>query len=210
MKSNCSGADYLLKYYELKKSNAEKSQDKKSQEKFAEIQNAISVCDIEGKPPLLLACKNINENCVLRLLKLDINKVTINIADTIEYRTPLHIACILGLSKVAELLLQLGADKELTDKHGHKPFYYLTCEENEKKEYISGVLDSVNFFFGRYFDDSDRESVSEELISASNTLRDTLSSRNLIQNIPILEAFKRQYEGIGLDFFIVFLAFFIF
>jgi hypothetical protein len=183
LESNRKGAEYLLRYYELKKTNAAKTTGAESQNKLAEIQKAITLLDIEGKTSLLLACKNINPNYAIRLLKLDSNKDTINIADHIEKRAPLHIACILGLAEVAELLLQLEANTELTDSLGHKPFYYLTCEDNETKEYISVILDSVGFFYGWYFDNADRESVIAELVASNKAMREKFSAENLIPRV---------------------------
>jgi len=58
----------------------------------------------------------------------------------------------------------------LTDKEGRKPFDYLTCSTTEKKQTIEKILESVNFFFGRYFGAPDVEKVTNSLLTANENL----------------------------------------
>lgn len=172
--SNCKGSDYILRYYELKQINALKVTPEKAKEKRDEIIKAITFRDVQGKTPLLLACKNVNQSYGLRLINLDETGTTLNMCDNKENRTPLHIACILGLTEVAQLLLKRGADQTLIDKYGHPPFYYLSCSQEEKWKNIQDVLDSVNFFAGRYFDPDDAKSVYQELLARNESLQKEL------------------------------------
>lgn len=181
LNQNQKGADYLLRYYELKQKllryyeleqkNARSASIQIAAEKRAEIRKAISAKDVEGKTPLLLACKNVNQQYALRLINLDEQKETIQVADTVENRTPLHIACILGLKDLANKLIELGANKDAIDKFGHTPFHYLTGSDGEQAGIIKTVLDSVNFFYGRYFNASDITLVTNELITRNNALK---------------------------------------
>jgi len=180
LQSHCKGADYLLRYYELKQENANKETGEKASKKRAEVSKAISVRDAHGKTPLVLACKNLNQGYALRLINLDREFATLNISDKIENRTPLHIACILGLKDVVKKLLELGANRGSTDIYGYSPFYYLTCSEKEKSKNIQEVLDSVNFFYGRYFDNSEKENITTTLLTFNNNLKEELARENIL------------------------------
>lgn len=190
LKSNCSGADYLLRFYEMKQANALKAScsKKEADEKRATVSNAITMRDKEGKTPLLLACKNLNQQYALRLIQLDEKGETINLCDKLENRSALHIACIFGMKEVALKLIEMGADKKCTDIYHHEPFYYLSCSDEEKLKHINSVLDSVNFFYGRYFQKSDLERISKQLLSKNKSLQQDLNitSLELQQNLNVL------------------------
>lgn len=183
LKSVCSGADYLLRYYEIKQKNAQTAAKDIKEAKTAEINKAISWQDLQGKTPLLLACKNVNQSYAMRLIALDSQNLTLNTADNIELRTPLHIACILGLREVAKKLIDLNAE-QCADKFGHKPLDYLNCSPKAKMENIRNVLLSVNFFAGRYFDDRHVDQVCAELLKQNDLLQDEINK--LIPNIAQL------------------------
>ncbi len=178
--SNQKGSDYLLRYYELKKVNASKDQEKlpdKAQQQLAEIKQAILAKDIEGKTPLLLACKNCNQDYALRLIALDDNRETLNLQDSIEKRTPLHIACLLGLTKLVQRLLELEVNTDILDYEGHDAFYYLTISTEQKKHYIKQVLDSVNFFYGRYFRPENEDRIITEILKQNEELKQALNDK---------------------------------
>lgn len=88
----------------------------------------------------------------------------------------------MGLERVAEELLKRDASKISKDKLGDTPFYYLTCPDDEKAGYISAVLDSVNFFYGRYFHPADKKSVIADIMAANKKLSDKLSERGLLND----------------------------
>ena len=119
----------------------------------------------------------------MRLIALDNQKLTLNTADDIELRTPLHIACILGLREVAKILIKLNVE-QLEDKYGLKPLDYLNCSPKAKMENIRNVLLSVNFFAGRYFDDSHVDQVCAELLKQIDLLQNKINK--LIPNIEQL------------------------
>ena len=52
----------------------------------------------------------------------DADSIICNLADP-EGQTALHIACILGISDIVELLLLHGADLTCVDSHGHSPLH---------------------------------------------------------------------------------------
>ena len=166
--------DYLLRFYELQLKNAEKNEQsgdvKTADEQRQRVSMAISTLDKFGKTPLLLACKTANESFALRLLALDTAKTTINIADKEEQRTPLHIACILGLKELAEKLIALGADINAKDKYGNTPFTYLELSPDKKQQEIRNVLASVDFFYGHNFGPEDKEKVFAILFENNQAL----------------------------------------
>lgn len=173
--SVCSGADYLLRYYEMKQQNTQTAKPKAKVKKIAEINTAIAWKDIQSKTPLLLACKNVNQSYATRLIALDNDRLTLNAVDSIELRSPLHIACILGLRDVAKKLIDLNVE-QCADKYGMKPLDYLGCSPGAKLDNIKNVLLSVNFFAGRYFNEGHMELVCNELLKQNNILQMELAA----------------------------------
>ncbi len=176
LKSGQSGAKYILSYYEQLQTKIKTDSPIIAAKKRCEIDTAISMKDIENKTPLLLALKNINVSYALRLINLDENKLTLECADKKEMRTPLHIACILGLTKVVDKLLSLQVNRSALDCDGHMPFYYLKCSPAEKLQNIRKVLLSINFFAGKYFKESDIDCVCNELLQHNNSLEKELAN----------------------------------
>lgn len=120
------------------------------------VRKCITALDAQGKTPVLLACKNLNARLALQLLTLDVERLTINLADNIMKYTPLHIACILGLQSVAKKLIEMGADVSKKDSHGNTPAFYLSCDRKIAEKNIDNILESVNFFYGGNYGASDK------------------------------------------------------
>jgi hypothetical protein len=170
--------DYLLRFYELHLQNAEKNE-RENKNELARIQRervslALQKLDIQGKTPLLLSCKSVNDNFSQRLVLLDIGKQTINVSDVIEQRTPLHIACIMGLINTATALIKAGADVNACDKYGKKPYEYLSCPEQVAEENIVNILESIHFFQGVFFGDHDKKQVVTTIIQSREKLAKTV------------------------------------
>jgi hypothetical protein len=162
--------DFLLRAYELwVKSPKQHLKDL--------VKKGILALDVEGKTPLLLACKTLNEHYALRILNLDVDKVTLEITDNIELRTPLHYACILGLSEIAKSLIKAGANKMAVDKYGCTPGYYLTCSDDEIKIHIDQSLESVNFFYGIFFETERKNEVINTLFNNNRALAKELEAQ---------------------------------
>ena len=91
------------------------------------------------------------------------------------------------MQELALKLIAKGANQECVDRYDHKAFYYLSCSDEEKRDHIKTVLDSVNFFYGRYFDENDRERVTQALLGANRSLQEALgatSQKGLNRNVP--------------------------
>lgn len=168
--------DYLLRFYELHLKNAEKyeheGKDALAKANRDRVSSAINQQDVQGKTPLLLSCKGVNDEFSQRLVLLDINRETINVADNLEQRTPLHIACIMGLKRTAGELIKAGADVNVPDKYGHNPYEYLSCSEREAEENIADVLESIHFFQDIFFGMRDKEQV---IVTISKSRQDLAS-----------------------------------
>jgi len=171
--------DCLFRFYESQLKIAH-AQNKESEECRNRVNHAILKRDRFGKTPLLLACKMVRPVFAMRLLALDEQRVTINIQDLLEFRTPLHIACILGLKDVILRLLELGADRNIEDRFGIKPLEYLSVFPGYKGMIVGCVLLSVNFFGGHYFNRSHFESVVTRLIRNQEIVKKDLMDLGIV------------------------------
>eukprot|EP01041_Mallomonas_annulata_P008100 gene8100-16619_t len=86
----------------------------------------LSIVDKSGVSPLTVACMNGRRAAVRLLLASSPGSTRLISNRSPDKRTPLHWACRHGWVDVAGILLNLGADVDVKDKNGCKPFV-LAC-----------------------------------------------------------------------------------
>ena len=94
----------------------------------------LNAMDNSGKTPLYHVCSRNLEGALLFARLLLDHGADVN--QTLNGNTPLHVACSIGFKDMARLLLENGADHELTNNVGNKPFQ---CAENPE-EFKAAVM----------------------------------------------------------------------
>ncbi|XP_070182676.1 E3 ubiquitin-protein ligase MIB2-like isoform X2 [Littorina saxatilis] len=88
---------------------------------------------LQGATPLHTAVHNDYDDCV-RVLVLN-GGADVNFKDTVSSDTPLTLACIRGMYRAAEALLELGADIQAQNHNGHTPLHLVIGGHRSKDEY---------------------------------------------------------------------------
>ena len=55
-------------------------------------------------------------------LLMTANQLDVNVKENYEWNTPLHLACEEGEAECVKLLLEIGADRSVTNKADKSPF----------------------------------------------------------------------------------------
>lgn len=94
-----------------------------------------------GRTPLLLAINMRNEEAALALLDLEEKniRVGLEVADS-ERRTPLLLAAALGMPKVVEKLLSLGANRNARDSQNQGLTTYAQLSESDTAEILAPLM----------------------------------------------------------------------
>jgi hypothetical protein len=103
----------------------------------------FKIQDTNGNTILLMALKVLRQDVAVDIIQ--VNNTSINDQDKLG-RSPLHIACILGLSDAVKHLIAANADITLRDSKGLLASDYIQGHDEE----IIAVLDSVSIDYRRH------------------------------------------------------------
>jgi uncharacterized protein len=100
----------------------------------------FNIADVERKTPLILAAKMRHEATAIYILKKGGIKINLNYQDK-DGMSALHYACTLGQLDLAKMLINMGANINITNKKNRTP---LDCIALTSKQETESILKSVS------------------------------------------------------------------